>query len=108
MSERRDIAQRIAKFIVEHNLAQVFGGEVSQDPSRRSYNVGMSICRILDGHVKVFGPKFILVTSVGPAGDGMRVYMSEADAMAYLEARWVLWDQEKANKVPFKAGKSSS
>lgn len=103
LSPRAEVAHRIADFICEHRMTNPFGGDVEKDGRR--YEVLFSRPRTLDGLVHVYGPNFILVDSRGPGGDGKHVFESEANALAYLNARFVNFDREAANSIPRKGSR---
>ena len=104
MSARAETAQRIADFINENDLANPFGGEVSQSKDKRSYNILCSIPRILDGLISVYSERFILIRLQGPLarGDYSAVYTSEEDAFAFLRAALIDRDWEVAEEIPTK------
>jgi len=107
MSARSDTAQRIADFINDNDLAQVFGGEVSQSGDKRYYSILCSLPRILDGFIRVYSEKFILIQLAGPLAHGeySAVYTSEADAVAFLQALLVDHDEDAAYAIPTKPTK---
>ena len=102
VSERRAIAERIADFVCDNELAQIFGGDVNG--SGRFYSIGLSVARYLDGEVRVYSPRFILVRLAGAmvGGEGSGVYTSVEDALAYLQALLVDHDEEAAAAIPVK------
>lgn len=108
-SERQQIAQRFAVFIVENHLANPFGGDVSQSSDKKYYGVLFSRPRLLDGFVRVYSPKFILVEMTGPAArlGSSRVFESEKDATDFLRLAFVEYDMDAAAKVPTKPAKGS-
>ena len=105
-SERQQIAQRIADFIIANELANPFGGDVDQTTGKgRPYSVLMSI--LLDGQVLVYGPKFILITMQGRLaryGTGF-VYESEQHALDFLRLMLVEHKADEALAIPTKAEK---
>jgi len=107
-SPRGALAGRIADFVDEHGLAQVFGGRQDLRKSGRYYSVMLSIARYLDGFIRVYGPKFILIQLQGPAVGGRweGVYESEENALTFLKALLVDHDEDAAYAVPTKAPKS--
>jgi hypothetical protein len=102
MSARAEVAQRVADFITENNLAQVYGGDVVQGKRYRS--VGLSLARYLDGEVRIYGPAFIQVLLAGPVAHGevRRVYATEDSALAFLRALLIDHDEDAAYAVPTK------
>jgi len=107
-SPRALLAERIAAFVRDNDLAQVFGGESDLDKNkdgRRYRSVDFSLARTLDGTVRIYSPRFIQILSAGPHGTGSEVFTSEADALAFMQARWVDFDHEAAEAVPRKAPK---
>ena len=104
MSARSELAERIAAAIREWKLTTPFGGDVS--PSGRYYGVLFAVPRLLDGNVRVYSDKFILVEGQGPlARYGNRVFDSEENALAFIHAAYVELDSDKAESVPVKPGK---
>lgn len=100
MSARSEVAERIAAKIREFKLTNPFGGDVSK--SDRYYGILFAIPRYTDGLVRVYGPKWILVESVGPISDGKLIFESEQHAIDYLRAKFVEHDQDKADAIPTK------
>lgn len=107
MSERKELAQKIANFIIENNLAQVFGGEVGKSLNKKGYSVSFSLPRTLDGCVTVFNLNYILVQSEGPSGDGNQLFDSLENVLNYLKSRWIEFDRVKAGNVPRKPVKNN-
>ena len=107
-SPRALLAQRIADFINEHELNSPFGGDVTVGgEGRRKYRaIPFSTPARLDGIVSVYSPRFIQIQSSGPNGDGQHVFESEGNALAYMKARWVDYDQEAADAVPRREAES--
>jgi hypothetical protein len=103
MSPRAEIAQRIATFVLENDMAQVFGGDVVK--SGRYYEIGFSLRRTLDGSVRVYGPKFIQVAYGGSYGRDSKVFDSEANAVEFLRLAFVKFDMAAADDVPVKGEK---
>jgi hypothetical protein len=105
MSARADLAQRIGEFVEENDL-NFFGDSPSQSEDKRYYGMLIGKPRILDGFIRVYSNKFILIQLQGPmaSGDYSGVYQSEADAMAFLEAL-AAYDMETAFAVPTKPRK---
>jgi hypothetical protein len=107
-SERQQIAQRIATFIIENHLANPFGGEVDQSASKgRPYTVAFAVPRLLDGIVTVYGPKFILINMQGRLArrDGA-VFESEQNAIQFLRLLLVEHKEDAALAVPAKPPKA--
>lgn len=104
MSKRSDAAQNIANFILENNLAQVYGGESSKDG--KCYVVGFSKARYLDGTVHYYGPKFIRVAyqtqyRALPQRDS-RVFTDVQNAKDFLKLAFVDLDFDAALAIPTK------
>jgi len=95
-SERAELAQRIASFICNSDLAQVFGGDAAKvNPAgkRPYYSVGFSKRCNLDGTVAVYGPRFIRIDWETrfhhlPRRGGL-VFESETDALKFLRLAFV-------------------
>jgi hypothetical protein len=107
-SPRGALAGRIADFVDENGLAQVFGGRQDLRKEDRYYSVSLSLARYLDGFIRVYGPKFILIQMQGPYVGGAYegVYESEENALAFLKALLVDCDQDAAYRVPTKPKKT--
>jgi len=101
-SERREIAERIAAFIRDNELANPFGGDVDQSSDKRHYGVLMSIPRLLDGQVRVYSPKFIFIGLAGPLSNhgSQFVYDSEQRALDFLRLYLVEHKIEEAMAIP--------
>ena len=109
-SDRRQIANRFAEFIVTNDLANPFGGDVHQSGDKRSYFIGMSRPRLLSGEVRVYSGRFILVLMQGPLARGgeERVYASEQDAMSFLRLLLVEHKPDEALAVPVKPRRATA
>ena len=113
-SERNLVVDRIADWVRANNLAQIYGGEVRQEKGLRGkpYSVGFSIRRDLDGEIKVYSPKFILIKWQTAIRDlppeESRVFESEGNALNFLDACFVNRDVEKAYAVPYKQSQRTS
>jgi hypothetical protein len=105
MSERSEIAERFAQFICDNNLANPFGGDVDQSGDKRYYGVLFSVPRILDGFLRVYSPKYILIECQGRLCTQNAVYSSEADAMQFMKLAFVDHNMEAAYNVPTKPPK---
>lgn len=101
MSERSEIADRIAAKVREWRLTAPFGGDVEK--SGRYYGILFAKPRTLDGLVRVYGPKFIMVESQGPLGLGRSIFESEEAAVDFIRLAFVELDREEAWKVPTRA-----
>ena len=103
-SDRRQIADRFAEFIITNDIANPFGGDVQQSRDKRSYGIGMSRPRLLSGEVRVYSGRFILIIMEGPLARGgtERVYASEQDAMNFLRLLLVEHKPDEALAVPTK------
>ena len=86
-----DIAERIAAYIRQIRLDNPYGGNASKHG--RSWDIGFSKPSVVDGTVRVFGPRFIQVKYKTrlrdlPPNDS-RVFLSEWDAKVFLELAFV-------------------
>lgn len=106
MSSRSEAAAKVADFVSEHSLDRVFGGDAGYGDGKKYRTVLFDIPRLLDGEVRIYNTKFVLVLSAGPSGDGREAFGSVDDALAYMKARWVDSDIEAADAVPRKEKKS--
>lgn len=102
MSERQQLAQRIADFISRNRLTVPYGGDVSK--AGRHYTVTFASPKTLDGVVNVYGDKFIQITYQTayrelPHRDN-RVFESESDAVSFLNLAFVRGDYQAALAIP--------
>ena len=101
-SGRKEIAEAIAAFIRENDLAQVFGGDVdlANNFSRpgKHYSVLLSRRSTLDGVVRVFSPARIHVMTKGPLGFGSTTFTSGEQAIEFLRLAFVEFDRAAAHK----------
>lgn len=108
MSTRQDLACRIAQFICHNELTRPYGGDVTK--SINHYSIAFADCGpaggVLDGVVKVYGPKFIQIMYLTQYRDlphkDSRVFTSEADAIDFLNNAFVRRDFEAALAIPTK------
>lgn len=111
MSPRSQVSQTILDFLDANGLCNVFGGDNGYGPGKKYRYILFDLPRTLDGEVRIFGPKFIQVLSVGPHGDGegnAQVFESVENCLAFIKARWVDFDRAAADAVPRKAQKGQS
>lgn len=105
MSERSDIAERIAVLFRTHGMTTPYSGDVIK--SGQKYTVLFSMPAILDGAVNVFGPKFIQITYQTQFRDlpnrDNRVFESEKDAFNFLFEAFVYRNFQAALAVPVKS-----
>lgn len=101
-SPRSQAAETIQSFILDNDLAQVFGGDIAYGPGDRKIyrEIGFSLRSTLDGSVRVFSATKIEVRSEGSHGDGVVTFGTVESVLAYMKARWVDFDQEAADAVP--------
>lgn len=114
MSARSDLARKIAEIILEMNLAQIYGGSVTEEvwmtipakggkPARvlNRYSVGMSICRWLDGDVKVNRETEIVIGGAGPHAYNVIITGKDMGVRfaAFCYAAWVRFDSEMVDRV---------
>lgn len=85
------IAERIAAYITQIRLDNPYGGAASKQG--RSWDIGFSKPGVVDGTVRVFGPRFIQVKYKTRLRDlpprDSRVFLSEWDAKVFLELAFV-------------------
>lgn len=88
MSERSELAHRLAKIVNDHGMNNPFGGDVAQSGDKRYYDFLFSYPATLDGYVRVYGPRFILIQARGKlapgGGDWSEAYDSEENAARVL------------------------
>jgi hypothetical protein len=99
-SERQLIAERVAKYIRKNRWTAPFGGDVHKD--RNSYSILFAKPATLDGLVRIWGPKFILIECQGRASHGnwQGVYESEQAAMDFLRLAFAECKWMEATEVP--------
>lgn len=105
MSKREDIMLQISDFVEENRLARVYSGTGISEDKKYRY-VLFSLPRNLDGEIRIYGPKFILVryqTRYGslPHRDN-RVFTSVQDAIQFLQKAFIDFDFEEALAIPTK------
>jgi hypothetical protein len=101
-SERQLVAERIAKYIRCNRWTAPFGGDVHKDG--KAYSILFAKPRMLDGLVRVWSPKFILIQCQGPSAHGnwSAVYESEQDAMRFLRLAFAEHKWMEAMEVPYR------
>ena len=103
MSERSEVAEKIAAFIVTNHLCDVYGGSVELSSDKKYRSVGFSKPASLDGEVRIYGPHFIMVRwtarylNIPP--DGVRIFGSVGDALTFMDLAFLAHD-ESAMSVP--------
>lgn len=103
MSKREEIINQIADFISENGLAEVYAGDVGISDDKKYRWVNFCKARTLDGEVRVYGPKWILVIyktafRALPARDS-RVFTSVDNAIKFLDLAFVKFDFDGAHEV---------
>lgn len=106
MSKRRDIALRLALEIADLRMAVCRGGgKITKARDERSYDIMFTKPGRLEGLVRVYSPRFILILAAGedaPPVVGWRaVYDNEEHASQLLQAV-AKGDGEAALKIPTK------
>lgn len=95
MSPRQEVAQNLADTCVFGGLNDSYGVSVtkSEEKGKTFWSVTFAKARILDGVIKVYSPKFILVKWRAAICDlpahGQEVFRSEADAKSFLIRQFV-------------------
>lgn len=99
---RTEIVDQIEEFLLDNGLDEVYG-VLRTDEARYS---GLTFCkaRDLDGSIRVYGPKFILLeyrTRIGglPAHD-RAVFESVDDTLEFLRLAFVEYKADEAMDVP--------
>jgi hypothetical protein len=110
MSGRSELAQRLADIVNKYKMNNPFGGEVGHAPDKKYYDFAFSYPAVLDGYVRIYSEKFILIEARGklaPSYDFKQVYDSEANAAQVLtliaEAK-----PDEALDVPIRIRKEAS
>lgn len=105
ISERNQVANRLATFIFECGLTNPYGGNVKQDKRSRGkpYTIGFSRPGDLDGQLSIYSPKFIRFKFLARSqGQQSFVVESEENAIASLQAI-SQYDWGTLKKIPRKA-----
>ena len=104
ISPRHQIAEDIAKYIRENNLASPYGGTayLATLNNKKYYAIGFSYPRAIDGEIAVYSPKFIQVTYQFGVRKGNPVFESKTTALKFIKEAFIEVNWEKANKVPHK------
>ena len=107
---RTQITDRIQKFLNANKLNEVYGVIQTGDESGRFEELTFCKARVLDGTVKVYGPKFILVKYTTayrslPHNDSV-VFTSEKDAIRFLKSAFVDLNFDAALQVPHKGNQT--
>jgi hypothetical protein len=104
MSTRQELASRIALFIATNDMTTPYGGDVMKDG--KYYGILFSKPAVLDGLVKVYGPKFIQISYAtqyrAMPSRGNRVFENEHDAIDFLRKAFVSHDFDGALAIPTK------
>ena len=105
MSERERITELVSDFVFCNQLATVYSGtDISKDKKYRY--VLISKPRVLDGEVRVYGPKFIYVSYKTAYRDlphtDRRVFGSVDDALNFLKLAFLDFKFDEAMEVPTK------
>lgn len=88
-SGRAQLAEEVSEFVIENDMCQVFGGDISRDYTHKSkpYVISYSRRAVLDGSVTIYGPTFIRVQEGGPAAkvpESGAVFKTEADFWKHM------------------------
>ena len=107
MSERREIAERLAQHISINGLTTPYGGDVIKNGNK--YTILFSKPAVLDGAINVYGDRFIQITFQTQFRDlpnrASYVYENESNALAFMLNAFVNHDFRTALAVPTKPGK---
>jgi hypothetical protein len=101
MSEREEIQNDMADFLESAGLDEVYGVLTGLDTlanGRKVRTVTFCRARTLDGCVTIYGPTFIKVATTRDN----ETFASAEDAKAWIQARYVDFDQDAADEVPRK------
>jgi len=107
MSDRSEIADRLAGFVNDNELNRPLGGDVTRDEKKQGkpYVIVFSVPVNLDGCITVYGKKFIQIAwqtrySCVPSR-GNLVFESEENATNFLRLAFIEFD-DKAMEIPTK------
>ena len=101
----KDIANRLARFIVDVGQAQPYGGEVFEAKvARPHFTINFSSLHCLDGSVCLYGPQKIIIqyqtNIIGFPPEDNRRFTSEEDALKFLQLAFVELKFKEAFEVP--------
>jgi hypothetical protein len=105
ISERNQVANRLATLICEYGLASPYGGDVEQDKRSRGkpYNVAFSRPGDLDGQLSIYSPNFIRFKFLARSqGQQSFVVESQENAIEVIQGI-AQYDWDTLRKVPRKA-----
>ena len=105
MSKRQEIMNEISDFVSNNRLAGVYSGSGLSEDKRYRY-ILLSRPRVLDGEVRVYGEKFLLVRFTTkynslPRNDN-RVFTSKEDMINFLQLAFVDYKFAEALAIPTK------
>lgn len=105
MSIREDIMREIQSYVERNYLSSVYGGSGLSKDKRYRY-ILISKPRVLDGEIRIYGPKFILINYQTayrslPHND-RRVFTSAQDMLKFIQWAFVDGEYDKALEIPTK------
>ena len=105
MSIREDIMNQISEFVSDNYLSSVYSGSGLSKDKRYRY-ILISKPRVLDGEIRIYGPKFILINYQTayrslPHND-RRVFTSAENMINFLQWAFVDGEYDKALEIPTK------
>jgi hypothetical protein len=105
MSKRQELMKEILSFVERNYLASVYGGCGLSEDKKYRY-VLISKPRVLDGQIRIYGPKFLLLeyqTRYGslPHND-RRVFTSPENLIQFLQLAFVDYKFDEALAIPTK------
>jgi len=105
MSVREDIMRQIASFVERNYLSSVYSGYGLSKDKKYRY-ILISKPRVLDGEIRIYGPKFILFSYQTayrslPHND-RRVFTSAQDMLNFLQLAFVDGKYDEALAIPTK------
>lgn len=101
MSERENIQNDMAEFLESAGLDEVYGvltGLDTLDNGRKVRTVTFCRARTLDGQVIIYSANFVQVKT----NRDTEVFTSAEDAKAWIQAKYVDFNQDAADEVPRK------
>ena len=101
---RTEVVDKIEEFLLENGLDEVYG--VLREDEAKYASLTFCKARDLDGSIKVYGPRFILVQYQTRIGDLPRkdsaVFESVEDTLEFLRLAFVEYKADEAMDVPRK------
>jgi hypothetical protein len=105
MSKREELMKEVLSFVERNYLASVYGGCGLSEDKKYRY-ILISKPRVLDGEIRIYGEKFLLLKYTARYGslprNDRRVFTSAEDLLKYLQLAFVDYKFQEALAIPTK------